>query len=201
MNVFLARQGWMICRYWSYAYGMSAREKKKPASEASMSLKGVDLGELNEVWRRGGEHNLPLRLVLVAKLIDRYIDGLLAEKAGLSIPEWRVVAQLSILEHGTVRRMARQACVDPAEVSRAAAGLEKRGFLKREDNLNDRRSPQFSLTKEGRVHFLKFHPHWQKFSRALLANVDAADTAALNRGLTQFARALLTLLEQRQSVR
>ncbi len=166
------------------------RQRKGRAAEA------VDLGPLTEIWQRGGPHNLPLRLVLVAKLIDRYIDQLLAEKAQLSIPEWRVIAQLAMLEHSSVRRMARQACVDPAEVSRAAAALERRGFVKREDNPNDRRSPQFSLTPIGAAHFAQFRPHWNHFTAALLSNVSAADSATIERGLTRFARALLDLLDE-----
>src|SRR5215831_20857827 len=83
----------------------------------------IDLGMLNAVWKLGGRSYLPLRLILVGKLIDRYLEGLLAEKAELSIPEWRVVAQLAMLKQGSVRKMARQACVDPAEVSRSAATL------------------------------------------------------------------------------
>lgn len=156
----------------------------------------VDLGPLTEIWKRGGAQNLPLRLVLVAKLIDRYIDQLLAQKAQLSIPEWRVIAQLAMLEHSSVRRMARQACVDPAEVSRAAAALERRGFVKREENPADRRSPQFSLTPVGAAHFAQFRPHWSHFTAALLANVSASDSASIERGLTRFARVLLDLLDE-----
>jgi DNA-binding MarR family transcriptional regulator len=174
---------------------MPTKKKTSARKKLPARRQNIDLGVLNSVWERKPAHNLPLRLVLVAKLIDRYVDRLLAEKADLSIAEWRVVAQLSYLQHGTVRAMARQGSVDPAEVSRASASLEKRGFVQREDNESDKRSQQFSLTKEGKAHFMKFLPHWQKFSETLLAGLSAQDVAATNHGLTCFARALLDLLD------
>jgi DNA-binding MarR family transcriptional regulator len=154
----------------------------------------VDLGMLNAVWKLGGRAYLPLRLILVAKLIDRYLEGLLAQKAQLSIPEWRVVAQLAMLTHGSVRKMARQACVDPAEVSRSAATLARRGLVQRRENPQDRRSPQFSLTREGEAHYAKFHPYWRRFTATLVSELDEADRAAMEHGLARIARELLHLL-------
>jgi DNA-binding MarR family transcriptional regulator len=154
----------------------------------------VDLGMLNAVWKLGGRAYLPLRLILVAKLIDRYIAGLLAEKAELSIPEWRVVAQLAMLKQGSVRKMARQACVDPAEVSRSAATLARRGLVQRRENPQDRRSPQFSLTAEGEAHYARFHRYWTQFTATLVSELDEADRAAMEHGLARIARELLHLL-------
>jgi DNA-binding MarR family transcriptional regulator len=168
-------------------------------TKRNKSEETLDLGVLNAIWHHGDEHYLPLRLILVAKLIDRYIDRLLADKADLSVPEWRVVAQLSMLGKSSVRKMARQACVDPAEVSRSAASLEKRGYVQREENEADRRSPQFSLTREGAAHFAQFRPYWNEFSRSLLADMSPADAAVMNRSLTRFARAILDLLGENAS--
>jgi DNA-binding MarR family transcriptional regulator len=166
----------------------STRSRSRPRRDA------VDLGILNTVWKLGGRAYLPLRLILVAKLIDRYIEELLGEKAQLSIPEWRVVAQLAMLKHGSVRKMARQACVDPAEVSRSAATLARRGLVQRRENPQDRRSPQFSLTAEGEAHYAKFHPYWTKFTATLVSELDEADRNAMEHGLERIARELLHLL-------
>ena len=164
------------------------------AGSAACAADPPNLGPLHEIWQLGGSRNLPLHLVLVAKLIDRYLAGLLAGHANLSLAEWRVVAQLSMLKQSTVRKMARQACVDPAEVSRSAAALVKRGLVKREENEKDRRFPQFSLTARGAAEFAKFRPHWETLSRTLLERLDANEVAAFERGLARFARACLDLL-------
>jgi hypothetical protein len=78
-----------------------------------------DLGPIQAMWQLGGPDYLPLRLLLIGKLIDLNIGRLLAAYSVLSVAEWRVVAQLAVLRTGSVREMARQACVDPAEVSRS----------------------------------------------------------------------------------
>jgi DNA-binding MarR family transcriptional regulator len=136
-----------------------------------------------------------LRLLLVAKLIDLHVGRLLAEKSGLSVAQWRVVAQLGMLHNGSVREMARQACVDPAEVSRSVAALEKRGFVERHINARDRRSPRFSLSPAGKAHFASFRPHWRRFQNALVAKLNSAERDLTEHALTIIAGACLELLE------
>ena len=172
----------------------SVSRKAEVARDESRPVEMPNLGVLHEIWQLGGSRNLPLHLVLVAKLIDRYFSALLAQHSTLSIAEWRVVAQLAMLETSTVRKMARQACVDPAEVSRSAAGLVKRGLVKREANDKDRRSPQFSLTSRGAAEFARFRPHWENLSNTLLGRLDAEEAAAFERGLARFARVCLDLM-------
>jgi DNA-binding MarR family transcriptional regulator len=155
----------------------------------------VNLGPLEPVWRVGGADYLPLRLLLVAKLIDLHVARVLAEKSGLSVAQWRVVAQLGVLHNGSVREMARQACVDPAEVSRAVAALEKRGFVARHVNERDRRSPRFSLTAAGKAHFANFRPHWRRLQNALLARLSSAERDLAEHVLTVIAGACLELLD------
>ncbi len=162
--------------------------KKKPAP--------IDLGPLNATWRLGGASYLPLRLLLVAKLSDRYIARLLSDKAGLSVAEWRVVAQLALLDDSSVRELSTQAWVDPAEVSRAVAGLEKRQLVERHFNERDRRSPRFSLTRKGLQHFKAFRSHWGEFQNSLVAKLTGAEIAAMEHAMSVLARACLDLLDQ-----
>jgi DNA-binding MarR family transcriptional regulator len=153
-----------------------------------------DLGPIQMMWQLGGPDYLPLRLLLVGKLIDLNIGRLLAAYSVLSVAEWRVVAQLAVLRTGSVREMARQACVDPAEVSRSVASLEKRGFVERQLNHRDRRSPRFSLTAAGAANFEMFRPHWRRLQKALIAPLTAAETRATEHAITLFARACLDFL-------
>lgn len=159
---------------------------------------GPDLGPIDTVWRRGGEEYLPLRLILVAKLLDLNVARLLAANANISVAEWRVVAQLGILHNASVREMARQACIDPAEVSRSVGSLERRGYVVRQSNPRDRRSPRFSLTASGSRHLARFRPHWKRFQRMLVAKLSHADRTATERALALIARASLDLLEDEQ---
>jgi DNA-binding MarR family transcriptional regulator len=154
-----------------------------------------NLGPIEPVWRLGGSDYLPLKLLLVAKLIDLHVGRLLDQHSGLSVAQWRVVAQLGVLHNGSVREMARQACVDPSEVSRSVAALEKRGFVARHANERDRRSPRFSLTPAGKRHFAHFRPQWRRFQKALAAKLTSAERELTEHALTIIAGACLELLE------
>jgi DNA-binding MarR family transcriptional regulator len=167
---------------------------KRAPRLGSVSLR-ANLGPLEPVWRLGGADYLPLKLLLVAKLIDLQVERLLKEKSGISVAEWRVVAQLGVLHNGSVREMARQACVDPAEVSRSVASLEKRGFVERHINVRDRRSPRFSLTPAGKAHFAAFRPHFRRFQKALVAKLSAAERELTEHALMVMAEACLALLD------
>ncbi|HXS27096.1 MAG TPA: MarR family transcriptional regulator [Steroidobacteraceae bacterium] len=154
-----------------------------------------NLGPIDTVWRLGGEEYLPLRLILVAKLLDLNVARLLASSAKITVAEWRVVAQLGVLHHASVREMARQACIDPAEVSRSVASLERRGYVDRRANPRDRRSPRFSLTASGARHLAQFRPHWKAFQKLLVAKLSHRDRSATEHALALIARASLDLLE------
>jgi DNA-binding MarR family transcriptional regulator len=174
---------------------MKAAAAKRAPRLGSVDLP-ANLGPLEPVWRVGGPDYLPLRLLLVAKLIDLHVGRLLADKSGLSVAQWRVVAQLGVLHNGSVREMARQACVDPAEVSRSVAALEKRGFVARHLNERDRRSPRFSLTAAGKAHFASFRPHWRRFQSALVARLTSSERALAEHVLTVIAASCLELLDE-----
>jgi len=163
----------------------------------SRSRSDPDLGRIDTVWRLGGEAYLPLRLILVAKLLDLNVARLLAASAKISVAEWRVVAQLGVLHHASVREMARQACIDPAEVSRSVGSLERRGYVLRRANPHDRRSPRFSLTDSGARHLAAFRPHWKRFQRMLVAKLSHRDRGATERALALIARASLDLLDEK----
>jgi DNA-binding MarR family transcriptional regulator len=154
----------------------------------------ASLGVLEPMWMSGGPDYLPVRVLLVGKLLDLHVGRLLAQKSGLSVAQWRVVAQLGVMHNLSVREMARQACVDPAEVSRSVASLEERGFVARHINARDRRSPRFSLTGAGKAHFASFRPHWRRFQNALVSRLTRAERELTEHALTVMAGACLELL-------
>jgi DNA-binding MarR family transcriptional regulator len=167
---------------------------KRTAEPTPANPGDPDLGVLNAAWHIGGPGYLALRLQLVAKLVDRYITRVLAEVCGLTVAEWRVVAQLAMADDSMVRELARQAWVDRAEVSRAVALLERKGLVERHPNPQDRRSPRFSLTPLGHEQFALFRPHWRALQEQLVSTLDAGEVATLNASLAGFASVLLELL-------
>ena len=81
--------------------------------------------------------------------------------------EWRVLAQLAMASPASVRQLADQAWVDRAEVSRAAASLERRGLVERRENSKDRRSPLLFCTEEGRALARRVIPSRLQFHKSL----------------------------------
>ncbi|HEX4096102.1 MAG TPA: MarR family winged helix-turn-helix transcriptional regulator [Caulobacteraceae bacterium] len=131
---------------------------------------GADaLGEIAAAWRIGGADYLPYRVTLLAKLLDRCTTRLLQTNSGLSVAEWRVLAQLALAhpEPASVRQLAEQAWVDRAEVSRAAASLERRGCIERRQNPKDRRSPLLFCSEKGLALYRRVSPSRTEFHRAL----------------------------------
>lgn len=144
---------------------------KAPSTAKTPSGAAADgseaLGQVAAAWRVGGSDYLPYRITLLAKLLDRCTNRLLQASSGLSVAEWRVLAQLAIQSPASVRQLAEQAWVDRAEVSRAAASLERRGFVERRENLKDRRSPLLYCSDEGRDLYRRVAPSRHEFHRSL----------------------------------
>ena len=121
------------------------QDRLRPFDESDLQ----GLGKVAGAWRTGGRNYLPFRITLLAKLLDRCTTRLLQANSGLSVAEWRVLAQLALSSPASVRQLAEQAWVDRAEVSRAAASLERRGYVERRENGRDRRSPLLFCTEKG----------------------------------------------------
>jgi DNA-binding MarR family transcriptional regulator len=131
----------------------------------------------------GGLPYFGYRLAVTAKLFDRKFIELLKQHSGLTLPQWRCIAQLGLAEPGTVRSLADGAAVDRAEVSRALARLEKQGLVERHGNSGDQRSPNFTLTGKGKTVFENVRKPVSQFIGGLIAQVEVADIQAADRVL------------------
>ena len=161
-----------------------------PNAEASSSdSDAVDqLGMVGAAWALGGRNFLPYRITLLAKLLDRCTTRLLSESSGLTVAEWRALAQLAMASPATVRQLAEQAWVDRAEVSRAAASLERRGLVERRDNPKDRRSPLLYCTEDGRALARQVTPARRAFHKSLTDLLPGAQTEQLEAALLVLAK-------------
>src|SRR5262245_18840392 len=108
----------------------------------------MTLDERSPAWNLGGIAFLPHQVSLVARLLDRRTTRKLAEDFGLSMAEWRVLAQLAHDSPSSVRDLAEKAYVDRAEVSRATASLVRRKYVRRWDNPDDGRGPLLACTTQ-----------------------------------------------------
>ena len=96
------------------------------------------------------ERFLPYRLNVLASLTSNALAGIYAERFGLTIPGWRVVATLGQYGFRTARDIAAHGVMHKSTVSRAVSQLEERGLVRRRPNDRDRREERLELTPEGR---------------------------------------------------
>lgn len=148
----------------------------------------ADIERLLPLYNTGGVAFFGYRMVLAAKLFDRRITRVLKEHGALTLPQWRVLAQLGLRPTATVRSLAEGAAVDRAEVSRVVRELADRGLIERRDNKGDLRSPDFSITPEGRALFLEVRKPISSVIKHMVEDVPAADLEAADRVLWAVTR-------------
>jgi len=74
---------------------------------------------------------LPYRLSVLAQLVSESLHDIYAGPYGLSVTQWRVMAALGHSTHLTASEVSRRIVMDKVAVSRAVAGLTKRGLVER----------------------------------------------------------------------
>jgi DNA-binding MarR family transcriptional regulator len=127
------------------------------------------------------EEFLPYRLNVLAATVSESLATLYAERYGISIPEWRVIATLGQFERMTGRDIASHSRMHKTTVSRAAAALEAKGWIKRETNRADLREAFLTLKPKGRAVYDDLVPRATTFADGLLDGLDRQERAALDR--------------------
>jgi DNA-binding MarR family transcriptional regulator len=166
---------------------MSKKSKKSAARETlrprAAHPQHAEISRLLPLYDIGGQSYFGYRMVLAAKLFDRRIMEILDDSGILTLPQWRVVSQLGLTAHGTVRSLADGAAVDRAEASRATRELVHLGLVHRRENGADKRSPTFELTDAGRKSFGAIRKPISKFIEHLVEGLNRKDLEAANRVL------------------
>jgi DNA-binding MarR family transcriptional regulator len=132
---------------------------------------------------------LPYQLAVLANRVSDRFSQSYYDKFGISVAEWRVVAHLSQAEKVSIREIYRQVEMDKSKASRAAARLEKAGYVSKRVNEADRRLIELELTPKGRAMVAEIGPLGQSFEAEILACLPQQDRAA-------FLASIRTLLEK-----
>ena len=88
---------------------------------------------------------LPYRLAVIAARVSKSMSVLYAEKFGISIAEWRVIAHLARSERVSVRDIHARVNLDKVKVSRAVSRLEEAGLVLKASNAADNRLLDITL--------------------------------------------------------
>lgn len=130
---------------------------------------------LPPTWSLFGDDHLPHRLQLLARMIDRESARQLAEWAGLTLAEWRVLAFVGSTDRTSAAEICAAFDVDRAEVSRAVARLSEVGLLGREPDEANRKRMLLALTGPGRGVYERTRTQRVNYFRQILDVLDPAE--------------------------
>ena len=97
------------------------------------------------------EKFLPYRLSVLAQLVSESLHDLYAGPFDLTVTQWRVMAALGRFAPLTASQVSKRIVMDKVAVSRAVAGLMKRGLIERATDRRDRRRASLRLSARGRA--------------------------------------------------
>lgn len=142
---------------------------------------------LPPTWTLFGEHHLPHRLQLLARMIDRESARQLSERSGLSLAEWRVLAFVGNKGRASAADVCSAFDVDRAEVSRAVARLFAAGLVLRQQDDGNRKRVLLELTEQGIALYRRTRDHRVDYFRAIMADLQPREREVLDELLLRVA--------------
>lgn len=127
------------------------------------------------------EKFLPYRLAVLSAEVSRGLSQIYARQFQLSVPEWRIIANLGRFGPLNAGDLAVRSSLDKPKVTRALQKLEARSLVQRAVEARDRRQVRLSLTRRGRTllgEIAKLALDWE---RQLLASLPMNDQQVLDR--------------------
>ena len=126
---------------------------------------------------------LPFRRNRVSEEVSLGFASIYRKRTGMTRPEWRTLANLGQFGRLTSKQICLHSQQHKTKVSRAVAALEKRRWLQRFENPDDRREEWLELTSAGKAVFRELAELGLAYERALIAQLGLHNALALDKGL------------------
>lgn len=123
---------------------------------------------------------LPYRLAVLAHAVSRAFSTVYADRFGLTIAEWRVLANLGAAGALTAGEIAARSSLDKPKVTRALHRLKARGLILRVTGKDDRREAHIRLSAAGQRMFDDIAGLALDWERQLVAGLTPAQCHALD---------------------
>lgn len=133
------------------------------------------------------EEFLPYQLAVLAELTSAGFARVYAQRFGLGIPEWRVLATVAEVPRVRAKDVGAARHLPKTAVSRAVSSLRRRGCLKVDVNRADKRESFLSLTPKGHALHAQLVPLAEDYAKSLLARLDRVEQRALQSALRKLA--------------
>ena len=132
----------------------------------------------------------PYRLARLAEQVSLSVAEVYAERFSLTRQEWRVLAALGARAEIATKEFPRLTTLDKMHVSRAMAGLEARGIVRRTSDPNDRRERIVALTPAGRALYRKIVPLALEREAKMLSLLTPEEVKILDRTMRKLSTGL-----------
>jgi DNA-binding MarR family transcriptional regulator len=126
---------------------------------------------------------LPYRFAVLAAAMSRDLARVYAVRFGLTIPEWRIVANLGRFGAMNAGDLAGRSTLDKPAVTRALQRLTTGGLVLRTVPTQDRRQAQLSLTSRGLATYARIGALARAWEADLVAGLSADDRRTLDKAL------------------
>ena len=127
------------------------------------------------------ENFLPYRLSVLAQIVSESLHDLYAGPFDLTVTQWRVMAALGRFAPLTASDVGQRIVMDKVAVSRAVAGLMKRGLVERATDRRDRRRASLALSARGRTIHARIVPLALEYEERLYAALSADERLQFDR--------------------
>ena len=135
---------------------------------------------------------LPYQLSVAANLVSTRFAALYAERFGLTVHEWRIMAALGLKQPATASAICRVTAMDKVQVSRAMAGLLRRGLVLGQPDAADARRTLLAFSAEGWRTYREIVPLAREFGARLQISLGTKEAEALSMLLQRLIEASRT---------
>ncbi len=134
------------------------------------------------------ERFLPHRLSVLSNTVSRAIAGVYAQRYGLSVHEWRVIAVLEYFPSASSSDLSEKTGMDSVAVSRAVSQLVRAGLITRRASGADRRRTILDLSERGQQVYDEITPVALRYEEMLLQGLDPDERERFNELITKLQR-------------
>jgi DNA-binding MarR family transcriptional regulator len=158
---------------------MKARAQQSAANDSAAADEAADAFRLEDF--------LPYRLAVASSQVSRLFTRKYAERFGLTIPEWRVLAVVGRFQTLSPSAVGQHAAMDKVKVSRAAASLAARGLVRQTQDPSDGRGRLLRLTRKGTTLHGQVIPEALALEAQVAAGLTRAEWTVLNKALAKLS--------------
>ena len=136
---------------------------------------------------------VPYRMVQLASNISLALSKIYKQTFDITIPEWRVLAQLAEQQKLYCKDIGEITSMDKSKVSRAVKALESKDYLIKQTDKKDNRAVYLSLSVKGQSLYQKIAPKALQWEKQFMSVLEASEHRNLMKVLDKLDKQVLLM--------